>query len=213
MTTVLTSANLNHSIKHYLAVTIITSVLLAPIAQSQINADETFTLNLKNADIHSLIETVSLRTGTNFIVDPRVKATVTVISSKPINSNELYKIFLSILDVHGYAAVTVGETTRIVPTATGVQNPVPLLPEKPTDGQRTNEQPTNEQTASSDQLSTHVFYVENIPVQQLVEALAPLVPQSASISAEANSNAVVITDRASNIARLENIIRLLDRSN
>jgi len=180
----------NPSIKRYIAVSLIAAALLVPAAHSQSDAEDTFTLNLKDADIHSLIETVSSRTGMNFIVDPRVRATVTVISSKPINGSELYDIFLSILDVHGYAAVTVGEMTKIVPTATGVQSPVPLL----------HEQPSEEQPASGDQLSTRVINVENIPVQQMVEALAPLLPKSASLSAEANSNAIVITTMSGDVS-------------
>ena len=71
------------------------------LARPAIAQEGTFTLNLKNADIHSLIQTVSRQSGRNFVVDPRVKARVTVISSKPLNSDELYETFLSLLQVHG----------------------------------------------------------------------------------------------------------------
>jgi len=64
---------------------------LAVMASNHLSAqtNDTVTINLKNADIRSLIETVSLQTGKNFIIDPRVKATVTVISSSPITKDEL----------------------------------------------------------------------------------------------------------------------------
>jgi len=96
---------------------------------AQADSEETFTLNLKNTDIRALIETVSLQTGRNFIVDPRVKATVTVISAEPVTGDKLYELFLSVLDVHGYAAVPVGSIIKIVPTAAGVQSAVPVLAE------------------------------------------------------------------------------------
>ena len=104
---------------------------LVPMAyvHAQTDSNETFTLNLKNTDIRALIETVSLQTGRNFIVDPRVKATVTVISAEPVTGDKLYELFLSVLDVHGYAAVPVGNIIKIVPTAVGVQSSVPVLSE------------------------------------------------------------------------------------
>jgi len=70
---------------------------LSVYAQTPADKNDTLTLNLKDTDIHSLIEVVSVRTGKNFIVDPRIKAKVTVISSGPINGEKLYQIFLSIL--------------------------------------------------------------------------------------------------------------------
>lgn len=170
------------------------------------NQNETFTLNLNNVDIRSLIETVSKKTGKNFIVDPRVKATVTVISAEPVSADKLYELFLSILEVHGYAAVPVGSVTKIVPMATGVQGAVPVLPE----AQSLMSAPAPE---VSDELVTRVVDVEYVPVTQLVQALRPLLPQSAGFSAEPNSNTIVITDSADNIERVVEIIRLLDQPN
>ena len=60
---------------------------------------QTVTLNLKDADINALIGTVAEVTGKNFIVDPRVKGKVTVISSRAMNADEVYQVFLSILKV------------------------------------------------------------------------------------------------------------------
>ena len=161
------------------------------------HTDDTFTLNLTNVDIRSLIETVSRQTGKNFIVDPRVKATVTVVAAAPVNADRLYEMFLSILDVHGYVAVPSGSLTKIVPLATGVQSAVPVLADN---------------ADSGDELVTRVVDVEYIPVQSLIDALRPLLPQTATIGAEPNSNTVVITDSAANIERVIEIIRLLDRT-
>ncbi|MFK7853755.1 MAG: type II secretion system secretin GspD [Granulosicoccus sp.] len=156
----------------------------------------TFTLNLKNADIHSLIQTVSRQSGRNFVVDPRVKARVTVISSTPLNSDELYETFLSVLQVHGYAAVPSGDLIKIVPDVNAKQGPVPAY--------------SNDQS-SSDQLVTQVIKVQNVPAAQLVPILRPLVPQQGHLAAYAATNTLIVTDRASNIGRLTTIISGIDR--
>ncbi|ASJ71278.1 type II secretion system secretin GspD [Granulosicoccus antarcticus] len=156
----------------------------------------TFTLNLKNADIHSLIQTVSRQSGRNFVVDPRVKARVTVISSAPLNSDELYETFLSVLQVHGYAAVPSGDLIKIVPDVNAKQGPVPAY---------------SDENNNSDQLVTQVIKVENVPAAQLVPILRPLVPQQGHLAAYASTNTLIVTDRASNIHRLIDIINGIDR--
>jgi len=155
-----------------------------------------FTLNLKNADIHSLIQTVSRQTGRNFVIDPRVKARVTVISAAPLGSDELYETFLSVLQVHGYAAVPQGDLIKIVPDVNAKQGPVPAY---------------DEDARNSDQLVTQVIKVENVPAAQLVPILRPLVPQQGHLAAYAATNTLIVTDRASNIGRLIDIIVGIDR--
>src|ERR1700741_3431392 len=73
------------------------------------------TLNLKDADIATLIATVSEVTGKNFIVDPRVKGKVTVVSSSPMNGPAVYETFLAVLEVNGFAAIPAGAAIKIVP--------------------------------------------------------------------------------------------------
>jgi len=173
----------------------VTCVLPAQRAIAQGVPDETFTIRLKNADIHSLIETVSIRTGRNFIVDPRVKATVNVVSTEPINTEKLYEIFLSVLQVHGYAAVDAGPITKIVLDSVGVQSAVPIR---------------RDNAGKAAELVSEVIRLERIPARQMIEALRPLVPQTASLSAETSSNAIVITDRAANIEKIIDLIILID---
>jgi len=160
------------------------------------NDQSTFTLNLKNTDIQSLIATVSKQTGRNFVVDPRVKAKVTVISNEPVDADGLYEVFLSVLQVHGYSAVPAGDLIKIVPDVTAKQGPVPILGEDPD---------------TSDQLVTQVVTVVNVPAAQLVPILRPMVPQQGHLAAYAATNSLIITDRASNIQRLMEIIRRIDR--
>jgi len=158
--------------------------------------EDTFTLNLKNADIHSLIQTVSRQSGKNFVVDPRVKARVTVISAEPLSADELYETFLSVLQVHGYSAVPGRDLIKIVPDVNAKQGPVPAY---------------NPDGGASDQLVTQVIKVENVPAAQLVPILRPLVPQQGHLAAYAATNTLIVTDRANNIERLISIIEGIDR--
>ncbi len=159
-------------------------------------AQSEIVLNLKDADIRTLIETVAETTGKNFVIDPRVKAKVTVVSSRPMNQDEVYQVFLSILQVHGYSAVPVGEVIKIVPDVTGKQGPVSVT--------------AASRPGIGDELVTRVIAVENVPAAQMVPILRPLVPQQGHLAAYAASNVLVISDRAANISRLEKIVRRID---
>ncbi len=156
------------------------------------------TLNLDNVDIRVLINTVSEATGKNFIVDPRVKAKVTVVSSKPMSSNELYEIFLSILQVHGYSAVPGVNFIKIVPDTNAKQGPIPTS--------------SNSLGGPRDELVTRVIQINNAPANQLVPILRPLVPQQGHLAAYVPTNVIVVTDRAANIDRLVRVISRMDKS-
>src|SRR5699024_746475 len=96
--------------------------LLAGAALAQGSDEDAFTLNLKNADITTLIATVSEVTDQNFVIDPRVKGNVTVLSTTPMTADELYEAFLSVLEVHGFAAVPAGEVIKIIPQINAKQD-------------------------------------------------------------------------------------------
>lgn len=168
----------------------------APPLWAQNAPSGTFTLNLNDVDINALITTVARQTGKNFVVDPRVRAKVTVISSQAMTAAELYKVFLSVLQVHGYAAVEAGDVIKILPDVTAKQGPVPVI---------------GGISALGDQLVTRVIPIKNINASQLVPILRPLVPQQGHLAAYQSSNIIVITDRASNINRLVDIINRIDR--
>lgn len=161
------------------------------------HAEETATLNLKDADIRVLIDTVSAITGKNFIIDPRVKAKVTVVSSKPMGSVALYQVFLSILQVHGFSAVQTGHVIKIVPDVNAKQGPVHIASKR--------------SPGAGDQLVTRVIEIENVPAAQLVPILRPLIPQQGQLAAYQPSNILLISDRAANVARLVQIIKRIDR--
>jgi general secretion pathway protein D len=158
---------------------------------------ETVTLNLKDADINALIDTVAEITGKNFIVDPRVKGKVTVISSRPMDNDEIYQVFLSILKVHGFAAVPSGAVIKIVPDVNAKQDNIPTA--------------TNKKPGEGDEMVTRVVEVKNVAAAQLVPILRPLVPQQGHLAAYPSTNVLVISDRAGNVERLVTIIRRIDQ--
>jgi len=156
------------------------------------------TLNLKDADISTLIATVSEVTGKNFIVDPRVKGKVTVVSSSPMDASGVYETFLAVLQVQGFAAIPAGDSIKIVPETNARQ-----------DGGGFN---SGGAGLAIDEVVTHVYNIENVSAAQLVPILRPLVPQWGHLAAYAPSNMLIISDRAANVVRLEKLIRQIDQS-
>ena len=161
--------------------------------------EKTVTLNFREMEIQTLISTVSDITGRNFIVDPRVRGKVTVISKHAMGEEELYRVFLSILQVHGFSAVQTGEVTKIIPDITAKQSGVPV--QSPFDG------------AAQDEYVTQVIPIENVAAAQLVPILRPLVPQQSHLAAYPPTNVLIISDRSGNIDRMLDIVRRIDKAN
>ncbi|MDT0618666.1 type II secretion system secretin GspD [Salinisphaera sp. P385] len=155
---------------------------------------ESFTLNFKEADITALVATVSEVTGRNFVVDPRVKGQITVLSAEPMTPGELYETFLSVLEVHGFSAIPAGEVTKIVPQVNAKQ-----------DGGFGGD------TATREDIITRVIQVDNVPADQLVPILRPLVPQYGHLAAYPASNILIISDRQTNADRLVRLVGQIDR--
>jgi general secretion pathway protein D len=185
--------SLNRTLRSILA-----TVLLSLVVVTQAFADE-ITLNLKDADIRALISTVSKFTGKNFIIDPRVKAKVTVISANTLTPEAVYEVFLSVLQVHGYAAVPTGSVIKIVPEVNAKQGPLPLSSDSDND------------IYPADELVTKIIRLDHVPASQLVPILRPLVPQQGHLAAYNPTNTLIVTDHAGNIKRLMKIIAGVDR--
>lgn len=159
-------------------------------------SDGRHTLNLKEADIQALIATVSEITGRNFIVGPNVQGKVTVVSARPMKPDEVYDVFLSVLRVHGFAAVPSGSMVKIVPDAMAQQDGasgVDALAAR-----------------ASDELVTEIVPVRHVAAAELLPILRPLMPQSGQLVAHASSNSLVVSDRAGNVQRLVGIIQRID---
>jgi general secretion pathway protein D len=173
--------------KHWLLVFVIAIMPVAAKAQE-------WHVNFNNAQISELVKFVADKTGLTIVVDPQVKGKVKVISSKPVDEEELYALFLSILEVHGFAAVKSGDVLRVVPTKDARSLPVP------TSGGKGAE------------IVTQVMHLKNVAAAKLIPILRPMVPQQAHMAAYAPSNSIIISDTAENIARLRQVIEGMDRS-
>lgn len=158
------------------------------------HADNGITLNFKDADIREVAATIGQITHKNFIIDPRVQGRVTVISSKPINADAVYAAFLSVLQVHGLAAVPAGAMIKIVPALEARQMPGSAF------GGGT----------PGDAMVTDVVQINNVSSAQLVPVLRPLMSAEAQLAAYPPSNMLIISDRASNVTRLLEIIHRID---
>lgn len=167
---------------------------LAPVWAQQ----ATITPNYKDADIRQVIEAVGEVTGRNFVLDPRVKAQVTMLSSAPMSPEAFYEAFLSILQVYGFVAVPSGNVIKILPDANARQLPGSEL--ESAAGRR------------PDDIVTQVIAVDNVAAAQLVPILRPLIPQYGHLAAHPPSNILIISDRAANVERMRRIIRRIDQS-
>ena len=170
---------------------------LAPLVAvvSSATYAQTWKINLRDADLTAFINEVADITGKNFAVDPRVRGNVTVISNKPLNKAEVYDLFLGVLNVNGVVAVPSGNTVKIMPDSNVKSSGIPY---------------DAKQHARGDQIVTRVIWLDNTNANDLIPALRPLMPQYAHLSAVAGTNAIIVSDRASNISQLESIIRNLD---
>lgn len=158
---------------------------------------KTWKVNLKDADITALVSEVAEVTGKNFVVDPRVKGTITVISSKSLTASELYELFLGVLSVNGFAAVPSGSAVKIVPEVNAKQMAVPV---------------DADFSQKGDALVTRVITLDNASAVDMVPVLRPMMPQFAHLAAIPSANALVISDHANNIEAIATIIRQLDGS-
>lgn len=178
-----------------LLVVALVAVLGSPAAaQEPQPAGDQLTLNFSDTDINAVINAVAEVTGKNFIVDPRVKGKVTVISSRPLDRDALFQVFLSLLKVHGFAAIPGEHAVKIVPDVHAKQDAVPTVSGR--DG--------------GDEFVTQVLSIRHVDAAQLVPILRPLVPQRGHLAAYPQSNVLVISDSAANVSRIAEIVDRID---
>ncbi|MDA3969918.1 MAG: type II secretion system secretin GspD [Desulfobulbaceae bacterium] len=162
-------------------------------------AEEDIAFNFNNADIRSVIKSVARITGKNFIIDPRVTGEVTIVSSQTMAAADLYSVFLSVLQVHGYTAIEAGNIVKILPDALARQElsaaPVDQLGASP-----------------GDQSITKIYKLNYVPADQMVGILRPLVASTSYLAAHKQSNMLIMVDRAANINRLVKIIERIDQA-
>ena len=162
-----------------------------------LQAEESWQINLKDADIEAFISQVADITGKSFVLDPRVKGKVSVLSSEPMNEEGVYELFLSVLQIHGLAAVPAGDVTLVIQ-----QNDV----------KQAGRSLDARAAVDSQELLTKVIMIKNTPALDLVPILRPLVAKYGHLAGVKSANALIISDHSININRIEEIIDRLDRS-
>ena len=177
--------------------TVVLGLAAAGPATAQGVSGPRITPNFKDADITQVIEAVAAATGKSIIVDPRVRAQVTMLSATPMTPDAFYEAFLALLQVHGFVAVPSGKTVKVIPDANARTVPGNDLPDR--------------LSATSDELVTQVVGVRNVSAVQLVAILRPLMPQNAHLAAYPSSNMLILADRANNVSRMLRIIRRIDQ--
>lgn len=152
-------------------------------------------LDMRDADIRTLIEWVADQTGKNIVIDPRVKGQVTVVTSEAIQPEDLGQLLSSVLSVHGFALIKENNVYKVVPEVDAKSSSLPV----------------SEREAMAGDNVVKLFKLRNVSASQLVSLLKPMVPQSAYISAYPERNFIIVADRAVNIAKLDELVARLDQ--
>ena len=168
------------------------AVLLLLLPLTQLQATEKLTMNMRDADIRALIQWVSDSTGKNIIVHKDVQGKVTVLSPAPVTPDEAYQVFLSVLQVHGYAAVETDNTLKVIPRALA------------------NNSGLSSSVSDHQDMIVSIVKVNNLSATKLAQTLKPLLSQNALLSPYPKTNALVVADHASNIYQIKSLIRELD---
>lgn len=176
------------------------SVGVAPVyaqaPQTNTQGEQTWSANFNDADIQEVIRFMAGATGKTIIIDPKVRGPIKIISSKALTSQELYELFLATLDVYGFTAVESGNIVRIVANRDARNLAIPI---------------ESNVSARDDLYITQVIPLKNNSAAKLLATLRPLVSQHGHIITYEPSNALVITETRANVARINELVKQLDR--
>ena len=172
---------------------------MAVQAQAQSAEPDTVTLNFVNADIEGVVKAVGEIAGKNFVLDPRVKGTITIVSARPMARALVYEVFLSALRLQGYAAVEDRGLVKIIPEADAKLHP----------GRTVG--PSERPRGAGDQIQTQVFTLKYESAAQMLPILRPLIAPANTIAVYPANNTLVITDYAGNLQRIGRIIDSIDQ--
>jgi general secretion pathway protein D len=173
----------------------ITFVIFSNIAFAA--EDDKVSLNFVNADLGSVIKAISQITGKNFIIDPRVRGAINIVSSSPIPPAMTYQVLLSALRTQGFAATENNGVTTILPEVDAKLRFSPTV--------------TGGNKIGGDQIITQVFTIKYESVNSLVAVLKPYISPSNVINAYPSTNMLIITDYAENLKKLAKLISTIDQ--
>ena len=163
-------------------------------AKAQNPASNQATLNFVGADIESVVRAIGHYTGNTFIIDPRVKGTINLVSEKPVTKTQAFEMLTSVLRLQGYAVVRTPDYVKVLPEADAKLQAGPVQTGK----------------LRGDQIATQIFRLNHESANGLVTVLRPLISANNTISADPTNNTLIITDYADNLRRLSRIIASLD---
>lgn len=158
--------------------------------------EDLITLNMKDADITTFITDIGQMTGKAFIIDPRVKGKVTIITQHPMTQDEVYQVFISTLNVHGFTAVKANGITKIVPTANVKQDVMKIA--------------STRSPGHGDEYVTRVIQLDQVSAQEILPLVKPMMAKNAHLAAYAPSNVLIVIDRADNVQRIVKLINRID---
>ena len=157
-------------------------------------SSEALMLNLKNTNIRTLIGTVSMSTGKNFLIDPRVKGTINVVTSSDIDDKQLYQLFLAVMKIHGFVVIDGEDFSKILPK------------------NLTKSDSAKQLSSVSEQIISTVVKINNVNAAKIVPIVRPLMSQYGHLAVYAASNSLIVVDSETNIVRLKNLLKKLDKS-
>ncbi|KRC70996.1 type II secretion system protein GspD [Achromobacter sp. Root83] len=211
---------MRHIAQFSLAVLLAASQLgpVASTAHAQ-QADNRVSLNFVDTDIPAVLRALSLFTHRNFLVDPRVKGKLTLVSDRPVDSGQALAMLTGALRLQGFAIVDVDGVTRVVPEADAkLQGSAVVGGPKPASGAPAGGGRGPVPVAafakgaggSSGEMLTRVFPLKYENAANLVPVLRPMVPPNNPINAYPGNNTLVVTDYADNLERIAAVIARID---
>jgi general secretion pathway protein D len=160
-------------------------------------AAEPVSLNFSNADIEVVVGAIGKITGRNFLIDPRVKGKLNIVTNTPVAPDLTYPILLSALRMQGYTAIETDGLTKIVPESDAKLHAMPV-------------RRGNVPGGRGERLVTQVFALRHEPANQMLQVVRPLVAPNNTVTAFPSNNTLVVTDYAENIERIAQIIASID---
>ncbi len=164
------------------------------LARAQDPSSNQASLNFVGADIENVVRAIGHFTGNTFVIDPRVKGTINLVSEKPVTKAQAFDMLTSVLRLQGYAVVRTPDYIKVLPEADAKLQAAPVTTGK----------------VRGDQIATQIFRLNHESANGLVVILRPLISPNNTIAADPTNNTLVITDYADNLKRLSRIIASLD---
>ena len=159
--------------------------------------DRYVTLDFDNVNIEVFVKFVSELTGKNFIIDDKVKGKVTILSPRKIPLRDVYKVFLSVLEINGFATVPVGDMIKIVPSVAAREKSLETRIQK--DG-----------AEAEDRMVTQIIALDRANPDEVKRVLDPIIPKTSSVLSYPPAGVLIVTDYLSNIRRMLEIVKALD---